>query len=211
MTRWDRWSPVSGIVFVGLFVLAGIVLGTTGDTPEEVREHYIDNGGRVFTAFFILVASTLAFLWFVATLRSVLARAENEPRPFTALGFGAGVATSALLVAGGALIVANAEQDESLDAGAADLADTTAYFLITGGVMVASLLVFATSVVALRTRVLPAWLAWSGFAVALLTLFAPFFLPLFVFLAWVVVVSVVLLGGRATAPTAAGPAQPSIS
>jgi hypothetical protein len=67
MEGWQRWSPVSGILFVALFAVAVVVLGSTGDTPEEVREYYADNEGRVFTSFFILVASALALLWFVTT------------------------------------------------------------------------------------------------------------------------------------------------
>lgn len=36
--KWERWSPVSGLLYVALFVLALVVLGSTGDTPEEVRD-----------------------------------------------------------------------------------------------------------------------------------------------------------------------------
>ncbi len=172
MERWQRWSPVSGIVFVALFVLAVAVLGSTGDTPDEVRDYYEDNESRVFTGFLILVASALAFLGFVATVRSFLARAEAEPRSLTALGFGAGVGTSALIVAGAAAFVAPvdvAQDGGRLDPGAADALNTAAYFLITGGVMVASLLVLATSLVALRTAVLAKWLAWLSLVVAPIT------------------------------------------
>jgi len=76
-----------------------------------------------------------------------------------------------------------------------------------GGIMVSALLVLTTSILALRTRVLPAWLAWAGLVVAPLTLLAPFFSPVLVFFAWVLVVSVLLLtrarGARAGA-TAGG-------
>jgi hypothetical protein len=187
---------VSGILFVALFVLAVVVLGSTGDTPEEVRDYYVDSEGRVFTGFFILVASALALLWFVATVRSALTGAEGEPRSLTALGFGAGVAASALIVAGSAAFVAPvdvAQDGGRLDPGAADALNTAAYFLMTGGVMVASLLVLATSLVALRTGVLARWLAWFGLVVAPITFFAPLFFPVLVFLAWVLVVSGALL------------------
>ena len=84
-------------------------------------------------------------------------------------------------------------QDEGvLDPGAADALDTASYFLMTGGIMVASLLVLATSLLALRARILPKWLAGAGLVVAPITFFAPLFFPTLVFLAWVAVVSVVL-------------------
>jgi hypothetical protein len=117
-----------------------------------------------------------------------------------ALGFGAGVATAALLVAGAAVFAAPAETGDegSLDPAAADLLDTASYFLMTGGFMVSSLLVLATSLVALRSRVLPTWLAWIGLVLAPIVFFAPFFFPVVLFLAWVVLVSLVLVirGGR---------------
>lgn len=102
----------------------------------------------------------------MATLRSALSRVEEEPRLFTALGFGAGVVTSTLVVAASALFAALAEQGDELDPGTADSVDTASYFLMTGGFSVGALLVLATSVVALRTRLLPSWLAWAGVVAA---------------------------------------------
>jgi hypothetical protein len=61
----------------------------------------------------------------------------------------------------------------------------------------ASVMVLATSLVALGTDVLPRWLALGGFVVALLTLLH-FLLPLLaalVGLAWIAVVSVMMLTG----------------
>lgn len=203
--KWERWSPVSGLLYVALFVLALVVLGSTGDTPEEVRDYYAENEGRVFTGFFLLVGAALALLWFVSAVRSTLARAGPEPRFLTGLAYGAGVVCSALLVAGAALFVAPVDvaQDGGwLDPGAADVVDTASYFLITGGIMVASLFVLATSLVGLRTRLLPGWLAWSGIVVAPIVFLAPLFFPVVFFLAWLVAVSALLLArGRQTAQT----------
>lgn len=70
----------------------------------------------------------------------------------------------------------------------------------------ASAMVLTTSLVALGTGVLPRWLALAGFVVALLTLLH-FVLPLLaalVGLAWVVVVSVLMLAGSAEAGRASG-------
>ena len=206
MDRWQRWSPASGILFVVLFLVASAVVGTTGDTPEEVRDYYAANEGSAVSGFFLLVASSLALLWFVATVRSRMARVEAEPRSVTALGYGAGVAASALIVAGSAVFVAPvdlARDGGRLDPGAADALDSAAFLLVAAGVMVASLFVLATSLVALRTRALPRWLAFVGLVVAPITFFAPLFFPVLLFLAWVAVLSGVLLvrpaGGRAPA------------
>ena len=49
----------------------------------------------------------------------------------------------------------------------------------------------ASSIVALRGGALPRWLGWLGVVIAITLLFSFLFLPLLVFLAWVVIVSVV--------------------
>ncbi len=57
-------------------------------------------------------------------------------------------------------------------------------------------LIAATSLVAIRTDCLPKWLAWAGFVCALLALLR-FFGPLagWLALAWIVVVSVLMVAG----------------
>ena len=60
-------------------------------------------------------------------------------------------------------------------------------------IIVAALLVLATSIVALRTLVFPRWLSLAGFVVAPLLLLAIFFVPVFLWLAWILAVSVVLI------------------
>jgi hypothetical protein len=56
-------------------------------------------------------------------------------------------------------------------------------------------LVAATSIVAMRTGLFPAWLAWAGDIVSVLALFAGalFGLPLFLVVLWVLAVSFMLL------------------
>ncbi|MBA3472382.1 MAG: hypothetical protein H0T57_03995 [Rubrobacter sp.] len=67
-----------------------------------------------------------------------------------------------------------------------------------------SVLVTATSLLALRTGVLPIWLAWAGFVVALLALLHVL-IPLLgalVGMLWIAVVSVLMLIGSVGSPPA---------
>jgi hypothetical protein len=116
-----------------------------------------------------------------------------------------------LYVAGVSLFAAPAslagDSDFKLDPNSAELFSNAGYFLLVGGVMVASILVLSASTAALRTGVLPAWLGWIGLVVAVAMLFAVFFVPILVFVAWVLVVSLVMLvaawrvrGGAAPLP-----------
>jgi hypothetical protein len=67
------------------------------------------------------------------------------------------------------------------------------YLTLVSGVMLASILVLCASTAALRTGVLPAWLGWTGLVVAVIMLFAVFFIPILIFVAWVLVVSLLMV------------------
>ncbi|HXV34173.1 MAG TPA: hypothetical protein VD769_09195 [Gaiellaceae bacterium] len=198
--RWQRWSPLAGVAFAVLFLAALGVGGTgPGETPDEVADWYADEGNRsaAFLVFFLLAGAALAFLWFLGVLRSVLVRAEGDPARWTAVGFAAGVASATLLLASASLYVAPAatagDDDFPFDPSAAETFTNAGFALLVSSTMAGALLVLATSIVAHRTGLLPGWLALGGFVVAAVLLFAIFFLPLFVWLAWVLAVSVVLV------------------
>ena len=67
------------------------------------------------------------------------------------------------------------------------------YFLWIGAVILGALVVWATSAVALKTGMLPRWFAWVGVVVGVICLFAIFFIPTFVYWAWILVASLFLL------------------
>lgn len=198
--RWERWSPLAGVAFALLFLAAlGVSSSGPGDTPDEVAEWYGDEGNRgsSFLVFFLLAGASLSFLWLLGALRSALVRAEGDPARWTALGFGAGLASATLLLASASLYVtpaAAASEDEfPFDPSTANALTGAGFMLLVCSTMAGALLVLATSIVANRTGLLPRWLALAGFVVAPLLLFTIFFLPLFLWLAWVLVLSLVLI------------------
>jgi hypothetical protein len=198
--RWQRWSPLAGVAFA-LLMLAALGVSATGpgNTPDEVADWYADEGNRAaaFFVFFLLTVAALAFLWFLGALRGVLVRAEGDPARWTAVAFGAGVASATLLLASASLFIspaASAEQEGfPFDPSTANALSNAGIALLACSTMSGALVALATSIVAHRTGLLPRWLALVGFLVAPILLFAVFFVPLFVWLAWVLAVSVVLL------------------
>jgi hypothetical protein len=198
--RWQRWSPLAGVLFAVLYLAAlGVGGNGPGNTPDEVAEWYADDSNRAaaFLVFFLFAAAALAFLWFLGALRGILVRAEGDPGRWTAVGFAAGVASATLLLAAASLYVAPAatagKEDFPFDPSTAETFANAGFALLVGSAMAGALLVLVTSIVAHRTGLLPPWLALGGFVVAAVLLFAIFFLPLFVWLAWVLAVSVVLV------------------
>ena len=178
--RWQRWSPLTGIAFAVLFLAALGVSGSgPGDTPVEVTQWYADDGNRgaAFFVFFLIVGAALCLLWFLGALRGVLVRAEGDPARWTALGFGAGVVSATLLLTAASLYVtpaATAGQEEfPFDAATANAFANAGFAALVCSAMAGALL--------------------DGFIVAPLLLFSIFFLPLFVWLAWVLAISLVLI------------------
>lgn len=196
--RWERWSALAGVLFVALFAIALALSGNTGGGPDEVTKWYADDGNQTksFVAWFFYIGSAIAFLSFLGTLRDMLVRAEAGPGTLSALVFGPGVAFTALYVAAVSLFAAPAalanDSDFKLDPNTAEVFSNAGYLTLVSGVMVASIVVLATSTAALRTGVLPAWLGWIGLVVAIIMLFAVFFVPILVFMAWVLVVSLIM-------------------
>lgn len=184
-----------------MLVLAALGVSGTGpgDTPEAVANWYADEGNRAgaFFVFFLLAGAALAFLWFLGALRAILVRAEGDPARWTALAFGAGVASATLLLASASLYITPAatagQEDFPFDPNTAKAFANAGFALLSCSTMSGALVALGTSIVAYRTGLLPRWLALVGFVVAPLLLFAVLFFPLFAWLAWVLAVSVVLL------------------
>jgi hypothetical protein len=195
---WERWSPVAGLLYVLLFVIAIVTTPDTGETNREILEHYADEGNRrndiILT--FLFAAAALAFFWFASDLRSRLA-AVAPLSALPTLALGAGIASAGLLLVAaatfGSISFTYEEGDFELDPNTARLVGSIGYGAFVGSMWMAGLVVLATSLVAFRTRVLPAWLAWLGILVTIALVFAFAFFPVFALLVWVAVVSVVLL------------------
>jgi hypothetical protein len=212
--RWERWSALAGVLFVALFAVALALSANSNDDPAELAKWLADSGNRdqQFVAWFLYIGSALAFLSFLGTLRDMLVRAEGGPGTLSSLVFGPGLVFTALYVTGVSMFAAPAAlADESryrLDPNTAEMFNDAGYLLLVGGVMVAAIMVLSASTAALRTGILPAWLGWAGLLVAVSMLFAVIFVPILVFVAWVLVVSLVMLvaawrvRGGATPPPA---------
>jgi hypothetical protein len=199
-----RWAPLSGILFVVLWVVVFAVSlagDEDGKSDAEIIADYADAAtrNRADVGFFLTVLAGLFFLWFLVLLREWLARAEGRSGPYTALAFGAGLVASAIWLVAGVLFMTVAYTiDETdgfvLDPNTERLVNETAYVVFVVGTPVAALIVLATSLLGVTAGAVPRWLAWPGFPLAALMIVA--FLavvPFLLFLAWVFAVSVVMI------------------
>ena len=197
--RWERWSAMTGVLFVACFLLGLALISNTGDTTSGVQSFYADSGNRAkeVTAFFFLVAAGIAFLAFLGTLRTMLDRGESGPGTLSGLIFGAGTIAITLIIAGAAVSAAPAmlagDQDFQLAPNTAEALNWAGYLLLVAGVMAASIVVLATSTAALRTSVLPAWVGWIGLVVAVVMLLSIYYFPMIIFAGWILLVSLLMI------------------
>jgi hypothetical protein len=168
--RWERWSTVSGVVFVFLSVLAYLFapdLPQVNDSDIEVLEWFADNQSRLRWQVFLVALATIFFLWFFATLAGHLRRAAGTPGGrLPAVIVASAGASAALYLVGTACFGALARLPSEGQRALFELGNMV--FAINE--VVALTLVAAVSLAILRTRLLPDWLAYAGGAFVVLAL-----------------------------------------
>jgi hypothetical protein len=210
-----RWSAVAGFVFVVLAFVSRFAEGSVPDPESRAaltrftdfyRSSSHTRGALVAGA--VGVVALFAFVWFLGGLWSLLRDAE-----------GAATAPMIVVVVGGAAFVALGVTSHVLtqtigitlhfskgytvghgfDAATAVVFNTAGQGAFLGAMVAAGAFLAGASVVILRTRVLPVWLAWLGIAVAVACL--PTIPPLSTLAAillavWVVAASAFMLQDR---------------
>jgi hypothetical protein len=212
----QRSAALSGIVFVVLMLVgASFALDVPkGDaSAQEIASYFTDSGThmRNIVGAYLWVLGGLAFLGFVAGLRSVLRRAEGDPGTLSNVVFGAGVVFTAVWSVSAAALASVAYAVKFSDAAVTNpdlvrvLPQLGSLLLLLGGGFAGILLVLATSVLTLRTGVLPRWLAWFGIIVTIALVFDVTYMNILPLVAWVLGASIALLRRQEETATAAVP------
>ncbi len=202
----ERFAPLTGVVFVVLIVVGAVVGGETPankDSQESIVRFWTENDASRILSDAIGAWAVVFFMWFAATLRSVLRAAETGPARLASLSFaGATIAATGLLCA------------LSIDFAAAESAgevpgevthtlsvlNTNFFFPMAGGF---AIFLLATGVLAVRTGALPSWLGWAAVVIGILCLTPVGFFAILAGLLWVLVASVVLFQRATAAPAPA--------
>jgi hypothetical protein len=206
----ERLAPLTGVAFVVLVVVGGLVQGDSPDfldDSETIASYYTDDSGQIMASSYLTMLAIPFLIWFVGTLRSRLRAVEVEGR-LAGIAFAGGIAGATLLLASAitnAAAALRADEDAGIDpATATTLFDLSGALFGFSGLAFAAL-VGASAVVALRFGgPLPRWLAWVSLAllIGLLTPYAWIFVLLTGI--WILVVAV-LLYTRPPSPAAGGP------
>jgi hypothetical protein len=92
----SRLEAASGFVFVALFVIAfsGFLapdIPSTHATAPEWQSYFVAHQDRIQAGLGILCVMTLAFLWFLGSVRARLGTAEGGDRRLTSIAYGGGI------------------------------------------------------------------------------------------------------------------------
>ena len=199
-----RAAAVAGIAFAVLFVASIVLLRNHpvgGSTATEIRDFYLGAHANqvALVGVYLVPFSGIAFLWFIAVIRNMIA--DREDRFFATVFLGSGLLFVAMLFiaagVGGALLVAVKFQHEPLpSADTVVLVRSFAFgFLFIYAMRMAAVFMIVVSTIAMRLGVLPRWLVVGGYIAALVLMLNVSYTEtlILVFPAWVAAVSVVIL------------------
>ena len=197
-----RWAALGGALYVVLFVVGTIVLfsgSPSGDAPPaKVIQWYSDSGHRDRANIGWILAGLGIFflLWFIAALRRAVGTVDAE-----------GI-LQAIVAIGGSVYAAVAFASVALNVGIRTMSDDTyqhrvfpelihaaddaGYVMHATGAAALGAMIIAASLAFMWAAVWPKWAGWLGVLVGILAIGAIFFFTQFLFLLWILVVSVLM-------------------
>jgi len=203
VARWERWAPVSGIVYGVLFALglALIVFDEVDSKSDaEIASYYGDSGSRnqEELGLVLVVLGVLFLLIFAAALSDRFRAEEAGGRLVPPLVFGAAMAAAALQVGAAALLVTTSTAVDlvdnfSVDPNLARAALASGFNVLYGGLAAMLLLTLAAAVGVFGSPTLPRWLGWLSLVAVVAAILEAILLPVFTVPIWVTVTSVVLM------------------
>lgn len=203
-----RAAAIAGILFSLLLitVLALVRLAVPED-PQAGGNWLAQGEGQVRIALQLLPFAGIAFLWFIGVVRDRIG--DQEDRFFATVFLGSGLLFLAMLfasaaVAGGIMQIYKSTPGLLLQNGVYTFGRTVTYEIMNVYAMkMAGVFMISTSTLALRTGILPRWMAVLGFVLAAFLLFSLgfFYWSPLVFPLWILLVSVHILLANTRRPS----------
>ncbi len=197
--RTPRAAAIAGILF-SLLLMSSLSLMWISVPVDPLAGDVIKNSRRISFALDLLPFAGIAFLWFIGVLRDRFG--EMEDRFFATVFLGSGLlfvsmVFTAAAVTGGIVKVLGEGSETLIRSGAYALARIqVSQTMGVYAAKMAGVFMITTSTISLRTRIAPRWMAFLGYALALvLLLLGPGFtqwIPL-VFPLWVLLISTYIL------------------
>jgi hypothetical protein len=198
--KTPRAAAIAGILF-SVLLITGLLLFrlSVRADPLESGAWLKTSSNKVALALNLVPFAGIAFLCFIGVLRDRLG--ELEDRFFATVFLGSGLLFLAMLfasaaVAGGIIIAYAARPEGLLDSATFTFARAVTYETMNlYAVKMAAVFMISTSTLTIRTGFTPRWIAFLGFACALLLLLSGRYIDwiLLVFPLWVLLISIYIL------------------
>ncbi len=210
----NRWLAIAGILFA-IAVVAGLFTAGAIDSSEADADMLKDSNDSGTQTFIVIGAYLMAFsgvmlLCFAARMRSFLGAAEGGRETLARLAQMGATVCAALFATGGIIIASVAGAivfGSSPDVKGADVARFIPQIgfgiILIGGMFGAIVMIVSSSIIILRTRVLPAWYGYFGYFASFVLLFAVFFIPGIALAIWALIGGILMLGRTEDKPAAA--------
>jgi hypothetical protein len=195
-----RAAAVAGVLFSVLLIAALVLIRLSIPSDPKAAGDWLGSSGKTVTLALNLVPfAGIAFLWFIGVIRDRLG--EYEDKLFSTVFLGSGLLFLAMMfasaaVAGGVIIAYDAGQGQFAASGAYGFGRAMTYVALnTYAMRMAGVFMLSTCTILVRTGVMPRWMAWLGYALALVLLLtiSSFSWVALVFPIWVFVISVYIL------------------
>jgi len=203
---------LGGAIYVVLFVIGTIVLFSgppgTDSAPEKIIKYYSDSGHRDrVNAGWILIGLSLFFLlWFVAALRRAVSLVDTEGILTTVVGLGGGiyiaVAGAAVALNQGIRTMSDDTYQHRVFPELIHAADDVGWVMHATGALGLAAMIIAASLAFMWAGTWPSWAGWLGVIIGILSLASIVFFPQFLFLLWILIVSILMFLRSTSTPTA---------
>lgn len=206
--KTPRAAGVAGIAFCLLFITSQLLIRSAippfgQGSAIEVAKH----SQTISRSLNLVPFAGIAFLWFIAVLRDLIG--EFEDRFFATVFFGSGLLYIAMFfgsaaLAGGLLGVLSSGTENLVDRGTYAVSRSEINQMLNiYGTRMAAVFMFSFSTISLRTRIIPRWMAFLGWFLALLLLLSIRSMgwTLMVFPLWVLLLSLHILIERFHSPS----------
>jgi hypothetical protein len=207
---WARYAPLSGLLFVALLVASIVVTGfdsvDSNDSVAKVVAFWAKNDSEQIAGAILGALAAAPFLWFLGSLRSTFRQAEGGTGRLASIAFAGGIVLIGFALADSAIQFAVAESVGDVPPVVTQTLSVLYNDFFFGFPVGIGIFLLASSLVILRTRVLPAWLGWVALLLGIISFTPIGFFSFLAVLAWVAVVSIMLFQKE----SGAGPAQSPI-
>ena len=212
------WVPLSGVAFVLLVIIGGIIGGeppSVEDPVQEIVDHYVDNKDEIMIGSLVAMIGVFFFLVFASYLRNVLRNVQRAGEHEGGLLPNVAFAGAIILAVGGAIdsmiYIALAEAADDIEPSSVQALqalwdnDWAPFVLGSGTFLLAS----GLSIV--HHGSLPKWLGWIAIVLGVLAFTPVGFVAFIGGALWILIASIVMaMRARGDASgTSAAPGSPA--